>query len=385
VNSALLGLAAALATAAPAHGSDRPGWTLAQARSVLASNEFPVADTSQPDRPEYDLVFTRRQARSLRSVGGRFVFAGRAHDLFTEADLQVRFTFARPGRVSALRGPPANDSQPAFPIRGTFYYAWYPEAWTRDGVFPYSKLRPSLNFYGADDATIVRAHTAAMLHGRLDAGIYSWWGPSGYPPTDERFWRYLAAARTTPFRWAIYHEREGYEDPSVETIRSDLEYVRDRYASKPAYLKVDGRFVVFVYANGADSCATAGRWAVANTVGAYVVLSGFAGWAECPWQPQAWHQYSADRSAYTFAPSSYMISPGFHEVRAPAPALSRSLEAWRQSIAGMVASNAPWQLVISFNEWPEGTSVESGVDWETSSGFGAYLDALHDGLPPRGP
>jgi hypothetical protein len=283
-----------------------------------------------------------------------------------------------------LRGPAADTSQPSFPIRATFYYAWYPEAWSRDGVFPYSKLRPTLNFYGADDAAIVREHTAAMRYGHLDAGIYSWWGSGGYPPTDERFWRYLAAARTTPFRWAIYYEREGYEDPSVDRIRSDLEYVRDRYASKPAYLKVDGRFVVFVYANGADGCGTAARWAAANTVGAYVVLSGFGGWAACPWQPQAWHQYSADRAEYTFSPTSFMISPGFDETRAITPALPRNLDAWRRGIADMIASNAPWQLVISFNEWPEGTSVESGGDWASASGFGAYLDALHDGLPARG-
>jgi len=380
VNPALIGLAAAALSAAPTHAS---GWTLAHARAVLASDEFVVTDTRQPDRPDYDLVFTRRQAKSLRASGGRFVFAGRGQDLFSDADVQVHFTFARPGRISAFRGPAADTSQPAFPIRATFYYAWYPEAWTRNGAFPYSKLRPSLSFYGADDAAVARAHTAAMLYGHLDAGIYSWWGPRGYPPTDERFWRYLAAARTTPFRWAIYYEREGYEDPSVEKIRSDLEYVRDRYASKPAYLQVDGRFVVFVYANSADSCATAARWAAANTVGAYVVLSGFGGWAECPWQPQAWHQYSADREEYAFAPSSYMISPGFDEASAPVAARPRSLDAWRQSIADMIASNAPWQLVISFNEWPEGTSVESGGDWETASGSGAYLDALHEGVAPR--
>ena len=376
-------VAAALMTAAPMHASVRPRWTLAHARSVLAGAEFAVTDASQSDRPEYDLVFTRRQAKSLRADGGRFVFAGPAHDLFTDADLQVRFTFAQPGAIKGFQGPAADPTQPSFPIRAAFYYAWYPEAWTRDGTFPYSKFRPSLNFYDADDVAVVRAHTAAMQYGHLDAGIYSWWGPSGYPPTDERFWRYLAAARTTPFRWAIYYEREGYEDPSVEKIRSDLEYVRDRYASKPAYLKVGGRFVVFVYANGADSCATAARWAAANTVDAYVVLSGFGGWAECSWQPQAWHQYSADREEYAFAPSSYMISPGFDEAAAPAPALPRSLEAWRRSIADMVASNAPWQLVISFNEWPEGTSVESGGDWASPSGFGAYLDALHDLVPAK--
>jgi Glycosyl hydrolase family 99 len=376
-------VAAALLAAAPTHAAARPGWTLAHARAVLAAQAFTVTDTSQADTPEYDLRFTRGQARSLRRSGDRFVFAGRAHDLYTDADVQIGFTFARPGRIVGFRGPAADISQPSFPVRATFYYAWYPEAWTRLGVFPYSKFFPSLSFYSADDATVVRDHTEAMRYAHLDAAIYSWWGPSGYPPTDVRFWRYLAAARTTPFRWAIYYEREGYEDPPVAKIRSDLEYVRDRYASKPAYLKVDGRFVVYVYANGADGCDTAARWAAANTVGAYVVLSGFGGWAQCPWQPQAWHQYSADREEYSFSPTSFMISPAFDEAGQPAAARPRDLDGWRRSIADMVATQAPWQLVISFNEWPEGTSVESGLGWETASGFGAYLDALHDGLPPR--
>jgi hypothetical protein len=376
-------LAGALAIAATTHQAARPGWTLAHARALLAAQEYAVTDTSQADAPQYDLRFTRSQARSLRKAGGRFAFAGRARDLYTDTEVQVTFTFARPGRIVDFRGPAADTSQPSFPIRATFYYAWYPEAWTRWGVFPYSKFLPSLSFYSADDAEVIRDHTEAMRYAHLDAAIYSWWGPSGYPPTDERFWRYLAAARATTFRWAVYYEREGYEDPPVAKIRSDLTYVRDRYASKPAYLTVDGRFVVFVYADGADGCGTAARWVAANTVGAYVVLSGFGGWAECQWQPQAWHQYSADREEYSFSPTSFMISPGFDEASQPDAARPRDLEAWRRSIADMVASQAPWQVVISFNEWPEGTSVESGLGWETESGFGAYLDALHDGLPLR--
>ena len=58
-------------------------------------------------------------------------------------------------------------------------------------------------------------------------------GAVGYPMTDLRFWRYLAAARTPPFRWAIYYEREGYANPSVETIRSDLEFVRTSTRRSP--------------------------------------------------------------------------------------------------------------------------------------------------------
>jgi hypothetical protein len=220
-----------------------------------------------------------------------------------------------------------------------------------------------------------------MLYAHLDAGIYSWWGPDGYPQTDELLSRYLAAARTTPFRWAIYYEREGYDNPSVEKIRSDLEYIRDRYAAKPAYLKVDGRFVVYVYGNSADSCDTAVRWREANTVGAYIVLKGFAGFRTCSAQPDAWHQYSAALPEYDFSPDAFMIAPGFDEPSESSPRLTRDLSRWRTDIADMVASNARWQLVLTFNEWPEGTAVESAQEWATPSGYGAYLDALHELLP----
>jgi hypothetical protein len=380
--AALAVLIGTLLAFSPAQAGARPKWTLAQARALLAAKAFLVTDVGQPDQPEYDLVFTRRSTSSLRAVHGRFVFLGLAHDQLTDSDVDVRFTFARPGRLTAFRGPAADTSQPAFPIRATFYYAWYPEAWFRDPVFPYSRFRPSLGFYGAGDARVVRSHLDAMRYAHLDAGIYSWWGPLGYPPTDARFWRYLATARTTPFRWAIYYEREGYENPSVEKIRSDLEYLRDLYATKPAYLNIGGRFVVFVYGGPGDSCDSTGRrWHEANTVGAYIVLKAFDGYLTCGAQPQAWHEYSAALPQYALPPDAFMISPGFDEAHAAAPTLARDLERWRADVSAMVISGAPWQLVLSFNEWPEGTSVESANEWATPSGFGAYLDVLHELLP----
>ena len=353
-------------------------WTLEHARHVLASNVYEVTDTTQSDRPQYRLTFSPRAAKALRRG---FVYAGSAHDVLTATDVPVRFTFVRPGRVTRFQGPAADTTQPSFPIRAAFYYAWYPEAWFRYPVIPYSRFRPSLELY-SDDARTVRVHTGAMLYAHLDAGIYSWWGRDGYPPTDERFGRYLAAARTTPFRWAIYYEREGYANPSVETIRADLEYIRNTYASKPAYLKVDGRFVVYVYGNSEDSCdATAARWRQANTVGAYVVLKAFAGFRSCSAQPDAWHQYSAALPEYDLAPDAFMIAPGFDEWGEGAPRLGRDLERWRTDVTAMVASNARWQLVLTFNEWPEGTSVESAHEWASPSGYGSYLDVLHDVLP----
>ena len=180
-------LLSAVALAAP------NGWTLEHARHLLATRSYAVTDTAQPDRPRYQLQFTGHTARSLRRG---FVFDGSARDTLTSADVHVRFVFKRPGRIVAFRGPAADTTQPTLPVRAAFYYAWYPEAWWRDPVFPYSRFHPTLDYYSAADAQVVREHTDALLYAHLGAGIYSWWGAEGYPPTDLRFWRYLAAART---------------------------------------------------------------------------------------------------------------------------------------------------------------------------------------------
>jgi hypothetical protein len=73
-----------------------------------------------------------------------------------------------------------------------------------------------------------------------------------------------------------------------------------------------------------------------------------------------------------------MISPGFNARDNRAPARPRDLHRWRHDIQDMVSSNAPWQLILTFNEWNEGTAVEGTREWATPSGYGAYLDALHD-------
>ena len=78
----------------------------------------------------------------------------------------------------------------------------------------------------------------------------------------------LGGAQGTGFKWTVYHEGESLGNPTVSQIRSDLTYLRDNYAADPAYLRIDGKFVVFVYADGSDGCGMADRWKQANTVGA---------------------------------------------------------------------------------------------------------------------
>jgi hypothetical protein len=76
---------------------------------------------------------------------------------------------------------------------------------------------------------------------------------------------------------------------------------------------------------------------------------------------------------------SVTISPGFAHAgpSADRPQLARDVRRWQESVRDMVASRAPWQLVTTFNEWGEGTAIESATAWRSSSGQGVYLDALH--------
>jgi hypothetical protein len=256
-----------------------------------------------------------------------------------------------------------------------FYYPWFPEAWKQAGVYPYTNYNPSLGFYDGSSADVVRAHIAAMQYGGVELGISSWWG-QGHR-TDVRVPMLLSAASGTGFNWSVYYEQEGSGDPSVDQIRADLTYLKNKYASDPAYLKIDGKFVVFVWAQSSDGCGMADRWKQANTVGAYVVLKVFNGFKDCQSQPDSWHQYGPAVAASSHAPYSYSISPGFWKV-GEQPRLGRDLNRWNQNIRDMVASGAQWQLIVSFNEWGEGTGVESTKEWATSSGYGAYLDALHN-------
>ena len=87
-------------------------------------------------------------------------------------------------------------------------------------------------------------------------------------------------------------------------------------------------------------------------------------------------------AAHTHGIYGYTISPGFDKV-GEAPRLTRDIVRWRQNIRDMIASGARFQLITTFSEWGEGSPVKSATQWASPSGYGLYLDALHDnGVAP---
>lgn len=268
-------------------------------------------------------------------------------------------------------------SQLTFPVRGAFYYSWYPATWGVAGSHVF--YQPDLGYYSSDDQAVVDQHIKALEYAKVDVAIASWWGINQQSESKRfpaLFSRTIAAG--SALKWAIYYEKEGFGNPTVAQIQTDLAYVKQNYAGHPNYAHVDGKPVVFVYNADDNTCEVADRWAAATNGEWYVGLKVVGGYQGCAHQPSTWHQYGPNSPEQRQTGYGIVIAPGFWRADATAPLLARDPVRFAQNVRDMVKSKEPWQLITTFNEWGEGTAVESAKDWKSASGFGLYLDALHN-------
>ena len=267
-----------------------------------------------------------------------------------------------------------NSDNLVFPVRGAFYYPWFPETWNVNGKSVF--YQPTLGKYMSGSLSAQTAHVDALNYAHVDLAIASWWGRNQHLDR-ARITSLMDTSLYTNMKWAVYHEKEYSVDPSVVEIRRDLIYLKKWFAWHSAYGHIDGRPVIFVYNEG--GCEVVSRWTRASRGQWYVVLKVFEGYKDCPVQPDHWHQYAPAKAAVWQPGHSFTVSPGFWRADEATPRLKRlSPRSWRANILRMVKSNEDWQLITSFNEWGEGTSVEAAREWSSSSGYGTYLDVLHN-------
>ena len=297
----------------------------------------------------------------------------------TTAKAAPRVTTPRPPTTKKPVAAPAPKpaAQPSG-ITAMFYYGWYPVGFQTMG----SRFQPTAGAYSTQDAAVVRKHIDQMRYAGMQAGIASWWGAGDQ--TDKSLEVGMAQAQGTPFKWTIYYELEGstHPDPSVDKLRGDLQYIRDKYTNSPNWLFVDGKPVIFVWPGTGDTCAMVDRWNAANTMGFYVVHKRFPNNAGCIGRTASWHDYSPDLYKIEVKGYSFSVGPGFWRYDEN-PRLARNPAQFESAVAAMAASSAPWKLVTTFNEWNEGTSVEPAAEWASPSGYGVYLDILHNRLGSR--
>lgn len=271
------------------------------------------------------------------------------------------------------------------PARGTFSYPWFPEAWNQGGFNPATHYNPSLGFYNSVD--VMAQHVQEMLYGNFVFDVSSWWGQGS--KEDVRLQPLLNAAHGTALKVAPYYEAEGNAitgvtgspNPTSAQITSDLNYIAANYVNDPNYMWVNDKPVIFAFGDSSDGCGMVDRWVAANaaaTTHFYVVLKVFGGYAACTNQPDKWHQYGPAAAADAQGANSYTISPGFWLFSEASPRLARDTARWTTNVNDMNCSTASLKLVTTFNEWGEGSSVESATQWSSASGHGTYLDTLHN-------
>lgn len=272
--------------------------------------------------------------------------------------------------------PQAADTSLTLPVRAAFYYPWFPQSWNQQGLNPFTKYNPSLGFYDSANRTVISSQVDQMTRAGIQAGISSWWGSTD--PTDARFGDLLSTtdALNSNFKWAPYYELEGTADPTQAQITADLQYIHDKYTGDPAYLKVGGKPVLFVYNANDTTCSIVDKWKAANTMGFYLSLKVFSGYKTCANQPDTWHQYAPAVAQDRQAGYAFSISAGFWKANEATPRLVRDPVRWAQNVAAMKASGDPWQIIATFNEWGEGSAIEPATQWQSASGQGIYLDAL---------
>jgi hypothetical protein len=204
-------------------------------------------------------------------------------------------------------GPSSSDV--SFPVRGIFYYPWYPETWSVNGK--QARFEPDLGFYSSSDSRVAEAHIDAFEYAHIDLSIASWWGPeSNLDRARLTMLMDETIAMRSKVKWTIYYEDERDLRPSASALKEDLDYLKKWFAWHPAWAHKNGRPVIFVYNRG--GCEVVDRWMDGADDEWYVVLKLFPGFKECSTQPDHWVSHACVRSPFFFFKTAFLLTHFFN-------------------------------------------------------------------------
>jgi hypothetical protein len=290
-----------------------------------------------------------------------------------------------------------------------FYYGWYgnpavSQSWHHWKNVDESKKHidesthyPVLGPYDSHDPKIVETHCRQAKDAGLTGFIVSWWVKSDFH--DQGMPLMLDTAKKHGLKVTIYYETvppRGH--PTVEGAVDDLTYIVDKYASHPAWLKVGGKPVVFVYGRAVNEMKLDGWEKIMNEFTAKRPNGAvFIGDKISPeaakifdgihtYNPtgltkgksleeiRAWGQTTFPEWVKTAGPdriSGVTIIPGYDDSVQPSRKPPRPItdryqgETYKVMWEQALAANPDWVIVTSWNEWHEGSEIEPSVELGT--------------------
>ena len=192
-------------------------------------------DTSTPTETQLEVALGDATRPVLVD---RFESSERAVDFTTWSDVLLH--------ASEVAIPPIH------PLVLAHYYPWYTLDTWRDARMADQPLQ----LYSIDDTRDVARLVQQAVSAGIDVFVSSWreWPQSVGDPSDRSMRVLLDAARPTPMKVCVYTESFtanpalDWSTAEPQTMERWLADIVDRYASDPAYLRINGRPVIFVYA-----------------------------------------------------------------------------------------------------------------------------------------
>ncbi|MBN1219266.1 MAG: SH3 domain-containing protein [Anaerolineae bacterium] len=274
-------------------------------------------------------------------------------------------------------------AQPSPPVLA-FYYAWFDQNIWNSGQ---SVDLPAEPYNSADRATIERQVTQAQGAG-IDAFVQSWYGPQeANNQTETNFRTLLDVAQATGFKAAVDVETTGPLFNDAGAVTQALSTLLATHAQHPAYLRYQGRPVIFFWRQerfSVDEWAAIRRqvdpdhttyWIAEGVDITYqAVFDGHhlysIAWAASPaeqlakWGNQV-RNYETENQVDRLWVATAM--PGYDDTRLPRDNAfavpRRNGDYYRETWQGAVASQPDMIIITSFNEWPEGTHIEPSATY----------------------
>jgi glycoprotein endo-alpha-1,2-mannosidase len=258
--------------------------------------------------------------------------------------------------------------------------------------------------YDSRDPARIRTQLADAHAAGLDGFVVSWWGQES--PEADAFGDLLAAAGPHGVALAPYYETGELWPRGGAGVAADLEALLDRHGRDPAWLRVNGAPVIFLYAVHRLRPAV---WDYVlrrlHASGHHVFVVGDApraGWLErfdglhvyspVPTLARGRNLVAAYRAWATAAgqarlPFMPAVAPGFDDrpIRSPGTWLPRADGAlYDATWQAALAVDPPWVLVASWNEWHEGSEIEPSREYGRRylEATAAWATRFRTGQPP---
>lgn len=289
---------------------------------------------------------------------------------------------ATPIHADALHAPAAQSG--GDPLVFAFYYTWFDE-----NTWSYEQLSdlPAEPYVSRDRGVMGRHIDQAKAAG-IDAFLVAWYGPTGeFNQTEPNLAALLEEAAARQFKIGILFESDSPFLGSPGAISGALRHALSVHANHPAFLRVDGRPVIFFWRptiygveswrairNEADPGYSSIWIAEGVNTGYLAVFDGHHLYSNT-WNPPSDLTYTNQKFANLVqqARQSYgthkfwvaTVMPGYNDVRIrPNGGFAKDREGgayYERSWQAAIAGQPDWVVVTSFNEWPEGTYIEPSV------------------------